>query len=448
MYADVRVSFNTDFIMRLIRLLKRDLAKEMVAWVDKDLISTEQAQSICRHYDMDYESIQSRSLGYNLLVSLGYLFIGVALIILLGANWDEIPRELRMTSLIVLTLATQGWALRLYFIGKESSATGLFLLGNLFYGASIILIAQIYHLGEYMPNEVFWWALGTLPFGVLMRNAWLTLFSCLLALLWFFMEVGMGAFPALLPVFIVAAVYVLIQGKQNAPLFMTTVASIGMWVEVLLARVWTGGHRGFELQAEHVFVSVALFLFAYAFSHYLHTRESGKSKDYGVMLSLWSLRFGLIMMLVLCFEEPWEELMRTNWNHLNSMGMIVTVLMGGSLWIGWKAGKWQTLLAIVVFSALSMLAVVFLSYPDFPDKTGNFNLAVIFQIIYNITLLASSICLIVRGIHDGISHYFFLGVATILLLALMRYIDLIGEYIGGAVLFMVLAAVLLGAAKH
>ena len=40
-------------------------------------------------------------------------------------------------------------------------ATGLFFLGNIFYGASIILIAQIYHLGEYMPDGVFWWDTGS-----------------------------------------------------------------------------------------------------------------------------------------------------------------------------------------------------------------------------------------------------------------------------------------------
>jgi len=425
--------------MRLIRLLKRDLAKEMVGWVDKDLITTDQAHSICRQYDMDYDSVQNYSIGYRLLVSLGYLFIGVAVIILLGANWDEIPRELRMGGLVALTLATQAWALRLYVIGKESSATGIFLLGNLFYGASIILIAQIYHLGEHMPNEVFWWALGSLPFGVLLRNTWLTLFSCLLALLWFFMEVSMGFFPALLPIFIVAAVYVLLKGQPSALLFLTTAGSIGMWVEALLARIWIEDRHGFDLHAEHLFVSVALFIFAYAFSQWLHARESGKAKDYGVMLSLWALRFGLVVMLVLCFEEPWEELIDASWNHLASMVAIVTALMGASLWIAWKTDELQVMLPIVAFSVISMATVVFSVDEDF---------AIFYQIIYNITLVGSGICLIVRGIHGSISHYFFLGVATILLVAFMRYIDLIGDYIGGAVLFMTLAALLLGAAKY
>ena len=425
--------------MRLIRLLKKDLAKEMVGWVDKNLITTDQAQSICRLYDMDYESTQGQSIGYRLLVSLGYLFIGVAVIILLGANWDEIPRGLRMGGLTGIALATNGWALRLYFMGKESSATGMFLLGNLFYGASIILIAQIYHLGEHIPNEIFWWALGSLPIGVLLRNSWLTLFSCLLALLWFFMELSMGFFPALLPVFIVAAVYVLIKGRPSALLFLTTAGSIGLWVEALLARLWVGERHAFDLHAEHLFVSVALFLFAAAFSHWLHSRDSGKAKDYGVMLSLWTLRFGLIVMCVLSFEDPWEELIDAKWNHLASMLPTVIGLIGAALWMGWKTGKLDALLPIIIFSSLSMIAVVFAGDRDF---------AIFFQIIYNVALLGSGICLIVRGINGAISHYFFLGVATILIVALMRYIDLIGEYIGGAVLFMALAALLLGAAKY
>ncbi len=431
--------------MRLIRLFKRDLAKEMACWVDKDLISTDQAHSICREYDMEYGSAENHSLGYRLLVSLGYLFIGVAVIILIGANWDEIPRELRMGGLTAITLATQGWALRLYYEGKESSATGLFLLGNMFYGASIILVAQIYHLGEHMPNEVLWWALGSLPFGVLLRNSWLTLFSCLLALFWFFMELSSGFFPALLPVFIIASVYVLVKGKQSALLFMTTAASIGLWIEALLARLWVGERHAFDIHAEHLFVSVALFLFAYAFSLWLHTRESSKAKDYGVMLSLWSLRFGLVLMLVFSFKEPWEELIMADWNHLISMGVIVFVLTGAALWIGWKAGKLQALLPVSIFACLSMLAAVFFGTSVL---LSNVNSEAIFQIIYNVVLVCSGIYLIVRGINDGISHYFFLGVATILLVALMRYIDLIGEYIGGAVLFMSLAALLLGAAKY
>ncbi len=425
--------------MRLIRLLKKDLAREIAGWVDQDLISTDQAQSICRLYGVDYQSLQGLSMGYNLLVSLGYLFIGLAVITLLGANWDEIPRGLRMAGLLALTLATHGLAMRAYLGGKASRATGLFLLGNLFYGASIILIAQIYHLGEHMPDGIFWWALGSLPFGVLLRNAWLTLFSCLLALLWFVMEFGAGFFPTLFPIFIAAAIYVLVKGRASTLLFLTTATSIGFYIEALLAMFWSLGRHRPDIEAEHLLVSVALFVFAYALSQWMHTRDSVTAKDYGALLSLWTLRFALIVMFVLTFADPWEELIRVEWNHQASMWSVVLLLLGIALWLGYKTDQLRALVPISIFCGLSMLVVVAL------NDTSN---AIYMQLLYNLALVVAGIWLIVRGIHAGISHYFFLGVMIILLIAFVRYIDLIGEYVGGAILFMAMAGVLLGAAKY
>ena len=77
----------------------------------------------------------------------------------------------------------------------------------------------------------------------------------------------------------------------------------------------------------------------------------------------------------------------------------------------------------------------------------NYLYADYFQIIYNIALILIGVALIIKGIQYSITHYFFFGVVTILMTALMRYIDLIGDYIGGAILFAVFAALLLGAAK-
>jgi len=424
--------------MRLIRLLKRDLAKETSEWVAQDLISLEQARSICRQYDIDYDEVQNRSTGYRLLISLGYLFIGLAVITLLGANWDEIPRGLRMAGLLIITLGTHGLALKAYLEGKESPATGLFLLGNLFYGASIVLIAQIYHLGEHMPDGVFWWALGSLPFGVLLKSPGLTLFSCLLALIWFFLEYDMGYFPTLFPVFIAAAVYVLFQERASTLLFLTTVMSIGIWIETFLSSAWASEQVRMSWHVEHLLVSAALFVLAYAISNWLLARASSKAKDYGVLLSLWTLRFALIAMLIMSYEEPWRGLITADWAHQASMWQVVLVLLGASMWLGWKTGTLPIIASLTAFLVASMIALL---------SFGTVDNAIYFQVTYNIALVAAAILLILHGIQSGTSHYFFLGIATILLVALMRYIDLIGEYIGGAILFMVLAFLLLGAAR-
>ena len=156
--------------MRLIRLLKNDIAREAEEWVDDKIITQEQAENICTRYDVDYHHVKNHSIGYSVLVGLGYLFIGLALITLLSANWDDISRELRMFGLIAIAIGVQGISLRQYLKGNHTSATNGFLLGNMFFGAAIILIAQIYHLGEHMPDGIFWWALGCLPFALLTNS--------------------------------------------------------------------------------------------------------------------------------------------------------------------------------------------------------------------------------------------------------------------------------------
>jgi len=424
--------------MRLIRLLKNDIAKEAAEWVDDNIIDQSQAEKICARYDVDYHQAQSYSFAYNVLMGLGYLFIGLSLITLLGANWDDIPRALRMWGLIGLTLVTHGFAIKKLMAGEPSAAIGIFLLANLFFGASIILIAQIYHLGEHMPDGVFWWALGCLPIALILKNPWLMLQSTLLGLIWFLLEVNMGFYPILFPIFILASLYVLIYGKESILLFVTLIASIVLWYEYSLAEYWRMS-RHFDFHAEHLVSSVALFILAYSLSHWLSKKNQIKAKDYAAILAIWSLRFGLILMLVLSFEEPWRELISANWEHQDSMFKLIGGLLLISFIFAYTSKKLSPTLYIIPFYLISLLAILL---------SGNKEHAVYFQILYNLMLISVGVWLIIRGIHQGISHYFFLGVTAILVTALMRYIDLIGDYIGGAVLFMVFAIFLLGAAKY
>ena len=430
--------------MRLIRLLKKDLATEASTWVDKQLISVEQARAICRLYGIDYDAIRSRSTAYRVLVVLGFLFIGLSLVTVIGANWDAIPRGVRMAGLLVLTAGTHGLAIRKHLSGSTSSAAGLFFLGNLFYGASIVLVAQIYHLGEHMPNGVFLWALGSLPFAVLLRNNRLMLFSALLAVLWFYLEFRTGFlaptfFAAAFALFLAAELYVLLKARASIALFLTFVASFILWFETVLSLLWMDDRGRLEFSAEHVFAGVALFLLAHAASHWLHARESAKARDYGAVLSLWTLRFALLSMLVLSFEAPWAGLLRSDWSHQTSMWLVLAALGATALWIGHGTGRLSNLLALVVLCGAPMVAVVAARTEDS---------AVYFQVLDNAALVATGIWLIVRGTVRGISHYYFLGVATILLTAFMRYVDLIGDYLNSAILFMGLAVLLLGSARY
>ena len=424
--------------MRLIRLLKRDLAAETLNWVDQGLISADQARSICSLYGVDYDAIKGRSTVHGILAVLGILFAGLALITLISANWEMIPRGVRMGGLLTLTIVTHSLAVRKYLSGKKPLSIGLFLVGNIFYGASIIFFAQMYEMREYIPNVMFLWAIGGLPFAVFLCNSWLALFSGLLALVWLFLDYGTSFVSVAFPAFIAAELYILVKGRQSLLLFLTCVASIFLWIENLLAAVWNIDLYH-SLPSEKLFVGVSLFILAYAVSHFLHTKSSAKAKDYGVTLSLWTMRLSLLTLLVLSYETPWTYLVESSWQYQDDMWVIVTIAIAVALWIGWHSRKLPAVLAISVLCTGTMVAVVL------TNQQGN---EVYFQVLDNVVLVGAGIMLIARGAIGGVSHYYFLGVSVILLTAYLRYTDLIGGYIGGAVLFMGLAVLLLGSAQY
>lgn len=424
--------------MRLIRLLKKDLAREIGGWVDKDLLSADQARAICQEYDIEFNAVRDDSGGYRLLVYLAYLFGGLAVITILGANWEQIPRGLRMGGLIALTAMFHVIGIFRYRADQSASANGFFLLGNLVYGASIILIAQIYHLGEHMPDGVFWWALGSLPFAMLTRSPMLALFSCGLALVWFWIEFALGYFPALYPVFMAGGMYVLYYARTSYLLFLTVVAGIGLWLESLVTRGY-GVHRyGFDLSLEHLVVAVALAILGYSVAEWMYRKNTVRGKDYATILSLWSLRLGLLIMFVLSFSGPWREIMRDNWLYGQSMLMVVVPMLLVAVGFGYSAGKLHMVLPVVLVSSGVLLAVVFIGQRDH---------SVIYQVIVNLCLIVAGVLLIVRGTRSDTSHYYFMGVGTIVITALLRYVDLIGNFIGGAVLFAVMAVIMLASAR-
>lgn len=45
--------------MRLIRLLKNDLAKEAAEWVKEDVITLKQAETICERYGVDFTQAEA-----------------------------------------------------------------------------------------------------------------------------------------------------------------------------------------------------------------------------------------------------------------------------------------------------------------------------------------------------------------------------------------------------
>ena len=89
---------------------------------------------------------------------------GLGVILLIAANWDTISD---MTKTLLMIGATSiAYLLGYYFsyIHTSYSKTGqaLMLLGSLLYGASILLLGQIYNLGGTFASALLVWTLPVL----------------------------------------------------------------------------------------------------------------------------------------------------------------------------------------------------------------------------------------------------------------------------------------------
>ncbi len=424
--------------VRLIRLLKNDLAKESVDWVDKRIVSAEQAAEICRIYGIDYYNQSSHSYAYYILVTLGYLFIGLATITLIGENWVEIPRALRMSGLVAITLLTNLCGLYQYSKGKANVAIGTLFLGCLFYGASIMLIAQIYHIGEHYPDGIFWWMIGVLPLAVLMESVLLMLLAVCLAFLWFFVESSMDFFPTFFSVVMVILGWFVIRCRQSYLLFIAFIVGTGLFVEYSLSW-WIEDHNRFNAVVENIALGAGVFIFFHGLSKWLCNCKRSILIDYGTILSVWVLRFALFSMLVFSFAEPWEEMIEATWQApwlIMAICAVLSLMMLLLTYIFEKKIIFSTLVALA-FNAV-LWGVIF---------TNDDSKDIVFQIMDNIALVVTGVWLIINGIKRGITYYYYLGIITVLLTGLLRYIDLVDDYIGATILFMVFAGILLAAAK-
>ena len=422
--------------MRLIRLLKRDLAREARDWVEEGLVAPSQAEAICARYGVDYRSPDGH--GYGVLVVLGYLFIGLALLTLVGANWEEIPRWLRTAGLLSLVLVANGLGLRSFLAGRTRPAVAWFFLGSLFYGTAIMLIAQIYHLGEHYPDGILWWALGVLPFAMLLGSGLLTGLMLVLAYTWFLVETGLDFFPLLFPLFLAAAGYYLWQQGRSAVIFLGSVAGVVLYAEYALAW-WLADRPGFVFAPENLLLGIGLLLLLQAGGQWLAARRGPTAGDYGVLLQLWVLRVFVLLLLLLSFRSPWAELYRAGWvQPAFAVGIALSCsLLALALLRTAAQSLLPMLLGVTIY--LGMLGALMFA----PQDPG----ALWLQVGANLVLVGLGTWLIVRGIVAHQSHVFYTGVGSILTTALLRYFDLVGDYVGAAILFAVFAAILLGAAR-
>lgn len=163
-----------------MRGYQQQLAKDLPRWRQAGWVTVEGEAAILK------DAAQTRAGGPGLAGVLGILaavLLGFAIMTFVASNWQEMPNALRLAILFGAVAASYGGSAWLFAHGHEGFGHAAVLTAAAAFGASIMLIGQMYHLGGYPPHAVAMWAAGALLAGALIRsNATLALAMILVAL--------------------------------------------------------------------------------------------------------------------------------------------------------------------------------------------------------------------------------------------------------------------------
>ena len=163
------------------------LHEEIEKWVSENIISPQQAVILKEKYTVEESKIPW---GIIVFSSLGAVIAGLGVILLFAYNWHVIPRMGKL-ALIFAALAVahiSGFKLSRSQGAFGVLGEGLSLLGTMFFGAGIWLIAQIYHIEEHYPNAFMFWGFGAFLLALAMPSLAQGVLATVLLSIWCIVE--------------------------------------------------------------------------------------------------------------------------------------------------------------------------------------------------------------------------------------------------------------------
>jgi len=168
---------------------RRQLQLEAQQWQSSGLIDPEQYDELARRYEFGTLEVAARDRFIVTLIGLGSILLGLGVITFVAANWQAIPRGLKLTLLMatfwgVSSLGYWLWTRPGIISGRQSwqqrLGTGFLLLGSLILGANLALGSQMFHIGGLAYELFLAWGLGVLVIAFGLRLVSLSLLTVLL----------------------------------------------------------------------------------------------------------------------------------------------------------------------------------------------------------------------------------------------------------------------------
>lgn len=231
---------------------RKRLDADLTRWVGEGLLSAASAGAIRRQVAAEG--------GFRLPALLGLfggLLIASSVAAFVAANWEEIPRLVKLAMILAAVIAALGIAARLEGKGSPAGGDAAATCGVLVFGAGIALIGQMYHLPADWPAGALLVAIGALAVALFLRSNGALAIAFVALCAWSLgrWEQGGGQLhPAFLPLYLPALWLAL--SARNRLVHHLAVLALGVWLAQLPGN-WIELRFDYGLLAYALAVSVA-----------------------------------------------------------------------------------------------------------------------------------------------------------------------------------------------
>jgi uncharacterized membrane protein len=443
------------------------LSDELTSWQAEAIVTDEQRQRILDQYESTMESAdRQRSRGVFTLMAVSGFLVALAVLLLIGYNWQAMPVAVKLIIIFGTLLGTYASGFFLRYTKKALIASELvFFLGCMFYGAGIFLIAQIFNLNAHYPDGVWWWAVGVLPFALCLDTVLLHVLLVALLAIWAGVEIlnfnTLGAWLfgrwANLPNGAYTLPLLALPGliwayRKRSPLTVGLYAPLLAWWVVLQLFAWR-----LETNPTYFIGAVGALFLVLSESHRPGSLFAIPYRFWGVMLVGGAL-------IPLSFHAFNKEMFRDGPSSSGLIQMLaivaLTLLTIGVTWLARRRLQNESVpfmkqaRAIVrrqVLPCAMLLLMVMLALWDSVGRTLRIReqSVILPTVLANIAMISCALWLIVLGLREDRGRPFAAGVFYFLLWTILRYADLFGEFggmLGAALMFFLCGAVLFGVA--
>lgn len=188
--------------------------REIARWLEAGLIDEATARRLAGDIDRNGGGA-GVSFGTVLAMMAAALF-AAAILIFIAANWELIPRLVRVGLLFGIIVAGYVGGAFLKLRGHAAYAEATWVVAAAAFGAAIALVAQMYHLSGDEAQAILTWGAGAALAAAALRSGPLTIGAVLLGVVWMMM-VSLGGYADAEP----PVAYLLVAGGLWALSFWT-----------------------------------------------------------------------------------------------------------------------------------------------------------------------------------------------------------------------------------